>query len=89
MQTAESIMPPQLAIINGQLADVFGEKYNSLFVSTTPSDYFFNGIPICVDPSGIAKIICSVIKSQHSPTMREMDDGSLKFSLFSYVRILQ
>lgn len=86
---AESTMPPQLGILNSQLSDVFGERYSSLFMKTTPRQLLWNGIPLCVRPTGIAKIICSVIRGQKPQAMKEMDDGSLKFSFFGHVSLMQ
>lgn len=80
-------MPAQLGILNGQLKDIFGEKYTSVFMTTKPSQLLFNGIPLCVNPSGIASIICSVIKSQKTQAIHVADDGSLKFSLFGHVSV--
>lgn len=85
LQMAESTMPAQLGLLNGQLKEIFGEKYNSLFMTIKPKDLLFNGIPICAEPKGLAKMICSVIKNQKPQSMREMDDGSLMFSFFSHV----
>ena len=82
---AESTMPAQLGILNGQLKDVFGEKYESMFMSVKLSDLLFDGIPLCVNTSGIAAFICSVIKNQKPQAMKEMDDGSMRFSLFAHV----
>lgn len=89
LQMAESTMPPQLAILNSQLKEVFGEKYASIFMNVKPSQFLFNGIPLCVNPSGIAGIICSVIKSQKPQAIHEVSDGSLKFSVFGHVSIRQ
>lgn len=104
---ADSTLPPQLAIINGQLKEIFGEKYTSIFMNVKPSQLLvsfwiellkdlliivalfeysqFDGIPLCVNPSGITGIICSVIKSQKPQAIHEMSDGSMKFSLFGHV----
>lgn len=82
---AESIIPPQLGILNGQLKDIFGEKHASIFQTVKPFDLLFNGIPLCVNTTGIATLICSVIKSQKPQAIKEMADGSLKFSMFGHV----
>lgn len=84
---AESTIPPQLGILNGQLKDVFGEKFASMFMTVKPIDLLFNGIPLCVNPSGIASFICSVIKNQKPQAIKEMDDGSMRFSMFGHVSI--
>lgn len=85
LQTSEGMVPPQLGILNSQLKSIFGEKYSSVFMSVKPSQLLWDGIPLCVDPSGIAGIICSVIKSQNAQAIHEMSDGSLRFSLFGHV----
>lgn len=79
------MIPPQLGLLNSQLKSIFGEKYSSVFMSVKPSQLLWDGIPLCVDPSGIAGIICSVIKSQNAQAIHEMSDGSLRFSLFGHV----
>lgn len=86
LQHTEATMPPQLALLNGQFAEVFGEKYKSLFMATKPSELLFDGIPLCINTTGIARIICSVIKSQQAQSIRQMDDGSMRFSFFAHVR---
>lgn len=82
---AESSIPPQLAILNGQLKAIFGEKRASIFQIAKPIDLLFNGIPLCVDPSGITSFICAVMKNQKPQAIKEMDDGSLRFSMFGHV----
>lgn len=82
---AESQMPPQLAIIERYLSEVFGEKYSSLFMTVKLEDVLFKGIPLCINASGIPSVICSVIKAQGIQTIHEMNDGSLRFSLFGHV----
>ncbi|XP_055324872.1 sensory neuron membrane protein 2 [Sitodiplosis mosellana] len=84
VQMAESSMPAQLGILNGQLEDVFGEKYDSMFMTVKVSDLLFDGVPLCVNPSGIASFICSVIKNQKPRAIKEIDDGSMRFSLFGH-----
>lgn len=60
-----------------------------MFMTTTPADLLFNGIPLCVKPSGLAKAICSVVKKMKPKAIAEMDDGSLNFSMFGFVSIPQ
>lgn len=79
-------MPPQLALIGANLKQVFGENYSSIFINVKPAEVLFSGIPLCVNPSGVSKIICSVIKSRKIRTMHDMADGSLRFSFFGHVR---
>lgn len=87
LQTVESTIPPQLGLLNSQLKSIFGERYASVFMSVKPSELLFTGIPLCVKPSGIAGIICSVIKRQNAQAIRETSDGSLRFSLFGHVSV--
>lgn len=86
LQTAESMMPAQLGLLNYQLVNIFGEKYSSAFMQIKPIELFWNGIPLCVNTTGMAKIVCSIIKNQKTQTMKEMSDGSLRFSFFGHVR---
>lgn len=88
LQTTESSMPPQLAFIGANLNEVFGQNYSSMFINVKPAEVLFAGIPLCVNPSGVSKLICSVIKSRKIQTMHEMADGSLRFSFFAHVRTL-
>lgn len=85
LQMADDIISPQLGIWNGQLSDVFGEQYSSLFMRVTPNQLLFDGIPLCVDASGITKIICSVIKRVKPKAIKPLEDDSLRFSLFGHV----
>lgn len=85
LQMADTVISPQLGILNGQLSDVFGEKYSSIFMRVRPNQLLFNGIPLCVDTSGITKIICSVIKRQRPITMKLMKDDSFRFAFFEHV----
>lgn len=85
----ERSIPPQLAVLNSNLKRVFGEKYASIFMTTTPAELLFNGIPLCVNSSGLAKAICSVIKKQKPKAIAVMEDGSMRFSMFGFVSILQ
>lgn len=85
----ERSIPPQLAVLNSNLKRVFGEKYGSIFMTTTPAELLFNGIPLCVNSSGLAKAICSVIKKQKPKAIAVMEDGSMRFSMFGFVSILQ
>lgn len=82
---ADTVISPHMGILNGQLSDVFGEKYSSIFMRVRPNQLLFNGIPLCVDTSGIAKIICSVIKRLRPKTMKLMEDGSFRFAFFEHV----
>lgn len=82
---AESTMPPQLALIDQNLKEVFGEKYSSLFMKVKPAEVLFTGIPFCANATGLSNLICSVIKSRKIQTIHEMVDGSLRFSFFGHV----
>lgn len=82
---ADTVISPQLGILNGQLSDVFGKKYSSIFMRVRPNQFLFNGIPMCAGTSVIAKKICSVIKLMRPKTMKLMEDGSLKFAFFEHV----
>lgn len=80
-------MPPQLALIAANVKEVFGEKYSSMFINVKPAEILFAGIPLCVNPLGISRLICSIIKSRKLQTIRELSDGSLRFSLFGHVSL--
>lgn len=82
---AEHQIPAQLSILNSNLKQVFGEKYTSIFMTTTPAELLFNGIPLCLEPNGLAKVICSVIRKQKPKAIAVMDDGSMRFSMFGFV----
>lgn len=88
LQMAENLIPPLLGILNMQLKDVFGDEYASIFMRAKPSELLFKGISLCVNPGGIAKIICSIIKKQKTQAIHEMNDGSLRFSMFGHVSVL-
>lgn len=86
LQVSEAETPAQLGMLNDYLSDVFG-KNDALFMRTKPRELLFEGLPMCVQASGITKIICSVIKSRGIKAIREMGDDSLRFSLFNHVRL--
>lgn len=83
-QIGETTIPAQLSVINGHIKEIFG-KYSSLFINTRPHEILFEGVSMCVDVTGFAKIICQVMKAQHLQNIKEMDDGSLRFSYFNHV----
>lgn len=85
LQAAEAQMPAQLAIVDSQLDNVFGEKYKDLFVTVSPREFLFDGMRFCVDPVGIARIVCSVVKAKNVKAIRELEDGSVKFALLYQV----
>lgn len=86
VQRLEASLPPQLGILNAYLKDVFGEKYTSMFMRTKPSELLFTGITICGGkPSGITKIICSMIKRMRPKAISLESDGSMRFSMFGFV----
>lgn len=86
IQRAENTLPPQLAIINANIKNVFGEKYTSMFMRTNPSELLFTGIKLCSgNMTGLAKIICSIIKRQRPKAISLESDGSMKFSMFGFV----
>lgn len=78
-------MPLLLPIINTQINAIFGPT-NSLFITTTPKQFFFGGVEFCKDPDGIAQIVCSSVDERNSPTIWKSDDGtSLLFAMFHHV----
>lgn len=83
--TTEAQMPAQLAIVDYQLPNVFGKKYSETFLTISPRQFLFDGIRICIDPEGIARIVCSVIKARGVKAMQELEDGSVRFALFRHV----
>lgn len=79
-------MPAQLALIDANVKEVFGDKYSSLFMNVKPSEVLFNGIPLCLNATGLSKVICSIIRERKIQTIHEISDGSLRFSFFGHVR---
>lgn len=62
---------------------------SSLFVRTTPKQYFFDGIPFCVEVDDITNFVCKliydIVKHRNIKAIRKVSDGSLKFAFFYYV----
>lgn len=77
-------MPAQIGLISRFLGDVLG-KNDKMFVSVKVRDVLFDGLPVCKNASGLAKIVCNVIKHKNIKAMRELPDGSFLFSLFNHV----
>jgi hypothetical protein len=77
-----------LALISGELKNIFGPQANTLFTETTPRRFLFDGIEFCRDPIGIAQIVCKTIEERQSQSITKTDDGrALRFSMFSHVNI--
>lgn len=77
-------MPAQIGLISRFLGDVFG-KNDNMFITVKVRDVLFDGLPICRNPSGLAKVVCNVIRSRNIKAIRETPDGSFLFSLFHHV----
>lgn len=81
---ADESITSQLGIINANLNKIFGTK-KSIFIATTPRAYLFEGIRFCIDTTGMAKLICDVIKEESSKGLVALADGSIQFSFFDHV----
>lgn len=57
-------------------------------MATTPRAYFFEGIRFCIDTTGMAKLICSVLKEKSTKGLVSLADGSVQFSFFDHVKLL-
>jgi hypothetical protein len=75
-----------LALISGELQNIFGPEATSMFIETTPKQFLFDGVEFCRDPVGIPQIVCMSIEERKSPTIVKTDDGrALRFSMFNHV----
>jgi len=78
-------MPLLLPIINTQIDAIFGPT-SSLFITTTPKQFFFGGVEFCKNPDGIAQLVCSSVDDRNSPTIWKNDDGTaLQFAMFHHL----
>lgn len=85
IQTIEQDTPYILALISGELQNIFGSQATSMFMNTTPRKFLFEGVEFCRDPVGIAQIVCMSIEERKSPTIIKTPDGrALKFSMFNH-----
>lgn len=79
-------MPAQIGLIGRFLGDVFG-KNDKMFMTVNVREFLFDGLPVCKAPSGLASVVCNVIKGKSIKAMRDSPDGSLLFSLFHHVSV--
>lgn len=84
LQMVEEETVTLMGLINTAMNAVFGTT-TSFFVETTPRKFLFEGVEFCVDPVGIALIICSQIEERNSTTItKTADKNSLKFAMFAH-----
>lgn len=77
-------MSATLGLLNTHVGAMFGRP-KTMFLSTTPRALLFEGITICEDAHGVAKVLCNVMKERKVQTIQPVDDGSLRFALFGHV----
>ena len=82
---AEAETVSLMSIVNGQINNIFGPNTNSMFITTTPREYLFDGVEFCKNPIGVAGIVCRQVEDRNSTTIRRGENGSLKFAFFSHV----
>ncbi|KAL5282467.1 CD36 family protein [Megaselia abdita] len=64
--------------------DMIFDNPSSMFLYTSVKNFLFDGVKFCINPSGLAKVICNQIKDKGSKTIKTLQDGSLAFSLFNH-----
>lgn len=79
-------MSAQIGIIERFLKNVFGTN-NDLFITVKPKDLLFDGLKLCKNPTGVAQIICNIIKKRNIKAFRQSSDGAYLFSFFNHVSI--
>ncbi|CAO1333390.1 unnamed protein product [Diamesa hyperborea] len=84
LQLAEAETVSLMSIVNGQINNIFGPNTNSMFITTTPREYLFDGVEFCKNPIGVAGIVCRQVEDRNSTTIRRGENGSLKFAFFSH-----
>lgn len=76
-------------MLNGELKKIFGPEASSMFMTTTPKKFLFDGVEFCRDPEGVALIVCQSIEEKKSQSITKTDDGrALRFSMFNHVSCL-
>ncbi|XP_046735075.1 sensory neuron membrane protein 2 isoform X2 [Diprion similis] len=74
----------QLALLNTAIPTIF-QNPTSVFLTTTPRDFLFDGVYVYCNSTGIINtIICNQIENYAPKTMPRLSDGRFKFSLFSH-----
>ncbi len=61
LQITEDIVNSQLELINQYIFRIFPNQ-SSLFIRTTPKQYFFDGIPFCLSGDEVTVFICRVVE---------------------------
>lgn len=85
IQTIEQDTPFILSMLNGELKNIFGPEASSMFMTTTPRKFLFDGVEFCRNPIGVAQIVCMSIEERKSQSITKTDDGrALRFSMFDF-----
>lgn len=89
LQITEEMIKSQLGFVNENILRLFPNE-SSLFMKTTPKQYFFDGIPFCTNVDEITGFLCKVIEDivEHRKikAIRKLRDGSQSFAFFYYVK---
>ncbi|KAG4071596.1 hypothetical protein HA402_011750 [Bradysia odoriphaga] len=87
LQISEDIANSQLGLINNYIFRIFPNQ-SSLYIQTTPKQYFFDGVSFCLKGDEIQGLVCKivedVIKRRQIRAIRRVNDGSFKFAFFYY-----
>lgn len=89
LQITEDIINSQLGFVNENIFRIFPNE-SSLFMETNPKQFFFDGIPFCLEVDEITLFLCKlvddVVKHRKIKAIRKGKDGtSLIFAFFYYV----
>lgn len=88
LQISEDIINSQLGLINDNILRIFPNE-SSLFLTTTPKQYFFDGVPFCLHLDEMTHFLCKlvldVVQHRKIKAIRRINDGALKFAFFYYV----
>ncbi|XP_070499103.1 sensory neuron membrane protein 2 isoform X1 [Chironomus tepperi] len=85
IQTIEHDSPFILSMLNGELKNIFGPDATTMFMTTTPKKFLFDGVEFCKDAVGVAQLVCMTVEDRKSQSITKSNDGrGLKFSMFSH-----
>lgn len=77
-----------MGFVNKNIFRIFPNE-SSLYMKTTPKQYFFDGVPFCLDVDEITGFLCKlvedVVKHRNIKAIRKSSDGGQKFAFFYYV----
>lgn len=77
-----------LPLVNDNLDRLFGPT-NSMFVTTTPRKFLFEGVDFCETPEEgtLEGVVCTLVEDNGSKTIVKSADGrTLKFAMFAHVK---